>query len=141
MKMEALDLDEMGYNYRIGSDYARVTFRMYNKVLNKNEYTKSVFKYQTVAANSILSKPHLFMVPLDIKQTHSILDAINLNANNKIERNEELTVIDEALGINFKWKYTETDTLNSPFREGGYVIDFDANKRAKGDQWKNATFE
>ena len=76
LKIKALDLEQMGYNYHFGDDYARLTYRFYNKIANENQNTAPIFGFKSIASSQILSWSYRNMKSIDRRNIEVIRDGL-----------------------------------------------------------------
>ena len=57
-------------------------------------------------------------------------------SSSPVERTLPITILDDEAGLDFTWDYTDRGDNKSPFKEGGYIIEFDRDKIANTTGWR-----
>jgi hypothetical protein len=129
-KIKALELDQLGYNYLVGDHYARLTYRYYNKKVNQNNFTASVFGFKTISASKIQYGIHTDQEIIDVSMMSDLRD---LFMSYEKERKIPFEFMEDTGGLDIVWEYEDGPT--TAYGEGGYSLLFDRDKKVIEDKY------
>ena len=130
-----VDLDQFGFNYNVGQDYARITYRYFKERVNNFEGTAAIFPSETIV-NQLTSVISFRNTVFDRRFQSSVQEMHNWFTDTEVKNDVSARVSDT---LELDMKYIEAgDLIDSPYGEGGFVFLLD--KETKRDRVSNEHF-
>ena len=120
-----VDLTKFGFNYNVGQDYARVTYRYFKEAINEYPGTNTVFPSETLI-NQLISTISFRNTDTDKRMQHIAQKLLNWK---DVEVRHDIvfdTKTGEGEDMTIDLQYTQPGNMTeTPYGEGGYVFIFD----------------